>query len=96
MKFVIISYNIAIHQEVMEILENIGIESFTRFEKVQGVGKNSGPHLGDHIWPAVNSAIFVVIDNEKKNKLIEAIKNLRETLKQEGVKAFVLPVEEIT
>ncbi|MCD6093595.1 MAG: hypothetical protein J7J51_02225 [Candidatus Omnitrophica bacterium] len=96
MKLVIICYNVAIHEEALEILKEVGIQSYTRFEEVQGVGKLSGPHLGTHIWPAVNSVMIIALEDEKKDKLIERIKELRKKLGKEGVKAFVLPLEEIT
>jgi len=95
-KLVIICYNVAIHEEALEILKEVGIQSYTRFEEVQGVGKLSGPHLGTHIWPAVNSVMIIALEDEKKDKLIERIKELRKKLGKEGVKAFVLPLEEIT
>ena len=95
MKLVIICYNVAIHEEALEILKEVGIQSYTKFEKVQGVGKLSGPHLGTHIWPAINSVMIIALEDEKKDKLIERIKELRKKLGKEGVKAFVLPVEEI-
>jgi len=96
MKLVIICYNVAIGEEVLEVLKEIGISSYTRFKEVQGVGKLSGPHLGNHIWPAVNSVLMVALEEDKKDKLIKRIKELRKKLGKEGVKAFVLPVEEIT
>ena len=96
MKLIIICYNVAIHQEVMEVLKETGIKNYTRFERAQGVGDLSGPHLGTNVWPAVNSVMIIALEDEKKDKLIEKIKELRKNLGKEGVKAFVLPLEEIT
>ena len=96
MKLIIICYNVAIHQEVMEVLKEIGVKSYTRFERAQGVGDLAGPHLGTNVWPAVNSVMIIALEDEKKDKLIEKIRELRKNLGKEGVKAFVLPVEEIT
>lgn len=96
MKMVFIMYNIAINEEVMQVLKEVGIGEYTRWEKATGCGKTSGPHLGNHIWPAVNSVLAVVLEDDKKDKLIVQIKELRKRLGREGIKAFVLPVEEIT
>ena len=96
MKLIIICYNVAIHQEVMEVLKETGVKNYTRFERAQGVGDLAGPHLGTNVWPAVNSVMIIALEDEKKDKLIEKIKELRKNLGKEGVKAFVLPVEEIT
>jgi len=89
-------YNIAINEEVMQILKDVGIEEYTRCERTTGCGKTSGPHLGNHIWPAVNSVLAVAVEDDKKDRLIERIKELRRKLGKEGIKAFVLPLEEIT
>ena len=96
MKMVFIVYNIAINDEVMEILRAEKIEQYTRWERVTGVGKTSGPHLDTHVWPAVNSVLVVAVEEDKKNRLIEEIKELRKKIGKEGIKAFVLPLEEIT
>jgi len=95
-KLVIICYNVAIGEEVMEVLKELEIKSYTRFERAQGVGTLAGPHLGTNVWPAVNSVMMIALEDEKKDKLIEKIKELRKKLSKEGVKAFVLPIEEIT
>jgi len=39
---------------------------------------------------------MVALEEDKKDKLIEQIRELRKKLGKEGVKAFVLPLEEIT
>jgi len=96
MKMVFIMYNIAINEEIMQILKRVGIKEYTRWERATGCGKNSGPHLGNHIWPAVNSVLAVALEDDKKDRLIERIKEIRQKLGKAGIKAFVLPVEEIT
>ena len=96
MKMVMISYNSAIESEVMDIFKKCDIENYTKWTQVQGKGKTSGPHLGSEVWPGENSVIFTAIEDEKKEALLEYIKKLRVKLGKEGVKAFVLPIEEIT
>lgn len=95
MKMIFIMYNIAINDEVMQILKGLEIKDYTRWEKATGYGKTSGPHLGTNVWPAVNSVIAVAVEDDKKDKLIEKVKETREKLGKEGIKAFVLPLEEI-
>jgi len=96
MKFLIISYSEALDSKVMEALETAGIEGYTKWTKVLGKGKTSGPHLGTHVWPKANNVIGVAVEPGQANRLLESIRELRRTLGHEGVKAFELPLEEIT
>ncbi|MDW3229749.1 MAG: P-II family nitrogen regulator [Acidobacteriota bacterium] len=95
MKMVFIVYNAAISDEVDECLKHCEIESFTKFPTVYGQGKQSGPHMGTHIWPATNSALMIVCDDEKVSSILEQIRQLKAAMARVGVKAFVFPVEDI-
>ena len=96
MRFVFIVYNIAINDEVMETVRKLGLKGYTRWEEVTGVGKLSGPHLNTHIWPAKNSALGVVAEDEKAGLLMEEIRQLRKPMAKEGIKAFSWKVEDST
>ena len=96
MKMVLMVYNEAIDEEVMSGLGACCIENFTKWCKVSGKGQTSGPHLDSNIWPGANNVCMAVVEEEKVPAILAEIRNLRKTLGKEGVKAFVLPVEEIT
>ena len=96
MKMVMISYNSAINSEVMEVLERRAVGSYTKWIQVQGKGETSGSHFGSEVWPGENSVLMIAIDDNEKDKLIEGIKELRQRLGKEGIKAFVWSLEEIT
>ncbi len=96
MKMVMVSYNSAIDSEVMEALEKCGIENYTKWIRVQGKGKTSGPHFGSEVWPGENSVIFSAIEDGKIEDLLKNIKDLRTKLGKEGIKAFIWPLEEVT
>ena len=96
MKLVLIAYNEAIDDEVMEQLDAVGIEGYTKWTEVLGKGQASGPHLLSHVWPKGNNALVVVTEDASAEKLLEAIRNLKQTATREGIKAFLLPVEEVT
>ncbi len=95
MKLVLIAYNEAIDDEVMEQLNAVGIEGYTKWTEVLGKGQASGPHLLSHVWPKGNNALLVVTDDASAKRLLEAIRGLKQTAAKEGVKAFLLPVEEV-
>ena len=96
MKLVLIAYNEAIDDEVMEQLNAVGIEGYTKWTEVLGKGQASGPHLLSHIWPKGNHALVVVTEDASAEKLLEAIRGIRKATAKEGVKAFLLPVEQVT
>ena len=96
MKMFFITYNIAINDEVMAVFKTLGLKTYTRWEEVTGVGEHSGPHLANHIWPAKNSAIAIAVEDEKVEPLMAAIRALRKKMAKEGIKAFVLPIEDVS
>lgn len=96
MKMVMIAYNEAMDMEVMEIIENCGLKNYTKIVGTYGKGTTSGTHLGNDIWPGRNNILYIACQEDKVQQLISCIKELRKTLGHEGIKAFVLPVEDAT
>ncbi len=90
-----IAYNQAIGDEVDECLKRCEIASYTKIPLAYGIGKASGPHMGSHVWPGSNSLLLVVCEEEHKDHILEEVRKLRKTLHKEGIKAFVVPVEEV-
>lgn len=96
MKMVFISYYVGLEDELMEILSSLGIAEFTKWERVLGKGKTSGPHLGTHIWPKTNALLALALNDQEVPPLLDKIGNLKVSLLgQEGIKAFIWPLEEI-
>ena len=96
MKMVLAAYNEAVDDEMMDLLSDCDVESYTKWTKVLGRGEASGPHLGTHIWPKANNVLAICVDDEHAERLMDAIRELRGEFRHEGVKAFVLPVEDVT
>lgn len=96
MKMVMIAYNEAIDAEVMEVLANCGLENYTKIMATFGKGTTSGTHLGNDIWPGRNNILYIACAEKEAEQLLLLVKELRKKLGREGVKAFVLPVEEVT
>jgi hypothetical protein len=91
---VYIIFNNALEPEILDILKKVQVRTYTRWDKVKGVGE-TGPHMGDEVWPAWNTMIMSALDSDKKDALSEEIKKLREQFPEQGVKMLVLPFEEI-
>jgi nitrogen regulatory protein PII len=95
MKMILIAYNQALDDEVMEALEGCCLENYTKWTGVLGKGSSSGPHLATHVWPKANNVLAVAADDSSVDPLLEQIRKLRAELGHEGVKAFVLPLEQL-
>ena len=95
-KMVMIAYNEAIDMEVMEVLENCGLKNYTKVTGAYGRGTTSGTHLGNDIWPGRNNILYVACDEKQARQMLGCVRELRKKLGHEGIKAFILPIEELT
>ena len=95
-KMVMIVYNEAIDAEAMEVLDQCTLKNYTKITGVFGSGTTSGTHLGNDIWPGRNNILYIACEEKEAQHLLSCIKELRKILGKEGIKAFVLPVEEVT
>ena len=96
MKAVFIPFNQAFHERLIVILDRMNIRGYTFWEQVQGRGSNKGePHYGSHAWPTMNSAIITIIEDEKVDRLLEAIHRLDMETEELGLHAFVWNIEKI-
>ena len=94
MKSVFIVYNQALTEKVDEIIDNLKIRGFTQWENVKGRGSKKGePHMGTHTWPALNSSIMAIIEDEMVEGLLRKIEELNKIAEQQGIRAFVWDVE---
>ena len=96
MKAVLIVHNEAIGEQVQEVLESIGINSYTKFPGILGKGQLSEPHLNTDVWPGTNCGTFVVTERDKAEQIISKVHNMRRQLGSEGIKAFMWEIDEIT
>lgn len=96
MKMVMIVYNEAIDTEVMEAMKKCGLKNYTKISGVFGRGNSSGIHLGNDIWPGRNNILYIACQEELAHQIISCVRQLRQRLGKEGIKAFILPLEEIT
>lgn len=96
MKMVMISYNEAMDMEVMEVLGHCALKNYTKITGVFGKGSSSGTHLGDDIWPGRNNLLYVACENDDARKMFSCVKELRNKLGHEGIKAFMWELEDLT
>lgn len=96
MRMIMIVYNEAIDDEVMELLANCALKNYTKILGAFGKGDTSGTHLGNDVWPGRNNILFIASIEPQTQQLLFCIRELRKKLGREGLKAFVLPIEEIS
>jgi hypothetical protein len=48
------------------------------------------------VWPGINCGTFVVIEQVKAEKVMENVRQMREKLGTEGIKAFMWEIDDIT
>ena len=90
MKAVMIIYNQAHTEKIDYMLTSLGIRGYSMVENVQGRGTRDGvPHLGTHTWPEINSAMYVMVDDEMVDPLLEKVRKIDSINEEVGIRAFV-------
>lgn len=93
MKAVFVACNQSMYDVVIDIMNDMGIRGFTGWEELIGRGTNDGePHLGNHAWPAMNSALVSVMDDDKAADFLKCLKQLDIENEQQGLKAYAWSV----
>lgn len=94
MKSILITFDQAHYNHILEILERNNCRGFTSWQQVSGRGSRNGePHYGSHAWPSLASAIITVVDDEKVDSVLSKLKELDDERPKLGLRAFVWAVE---
>ena len=96
MKAFFVSYNQALTDRIDRMLDQNGVRGFTRWALTEGRGTYDGePHYGTHAWPSMNSSILAIVEDEKIPALLDALRDIDITTKQQGSRAFVWNIEQM-
>jgi hypothetical protein len=83
--------NHSVEENILEALKNHGVgKHYTFYPNVNGVG-NSGPRMGDAIWPEQNFALVVWCQEEEARGIERAVAEVKEKFPGEGIKVFGSP-----
>lgn len=97
LKMLLVVFNISIQEEVLETITANGTTCFTQWPRLTGNGKSTGPKMDNNVWPGANSAIMTVAPKYIIDNIFADIQHLRDEIgTHEGVKAFILNVENMT
>ena len=95
MKSILITYDQAHEEGIIEILNRHACRGFTNFGTVQGRGSHRGePHYGTHAWPSLASAIITIVSDEAAPRLMADLHALDQSKPRLGLRAFLWNVEE--
>ena len=96
MKAVLIVHNVALDRDVNEALDSAGVNCYTKFTNTLGRGQLSEPHLNTDVWPGTNYGTFVVVEEPEARAIMQRVRQMREKLSSEGLKAFMWEIEDLT
>jgi hypothetical protein len=89
MKALFIACDQALYDEVQQVMKSLGVRGYTSWEEVTGCGMTTGePHLGDAVWPTLNSAIISITEDDKAEALLAAVRKIDEENPKLGLRAF--------
>jgi len=94
MKMLMITYNHALDEEMMDVLKESGVEGYTKISGITGSGE-SGPHMGTNIWPATNNVLFIAVTATQRKRLQKAGKELSDSFPGEGMRGFMFELAEM-
>ena len=88
MKRLEIIANRSVEADLFDLFAKKGVaRHYTRIAEAYGSG-NSGPKMGNHVWPEENFVLIVYCEDEEARKICEAIAELKDFFKEEGIKLF--------
>lgn len=94
MKMIMIICPDARRDEIRTLIGQHAVHGYSELKQVTGEGR-TGRREGTRLWPGQSSLIFTVLAPEKSEELLDALRTCsRELYPGEGLRAFVLPVEE--
>jgi nitrogen regulatory protein PII len=91
-----IVFNQASTDRVEYLLDTLEVRGFTFWENVQGRGHLNGePHRGTHTWPEMNNAVMAVVEDDKVDDILLAVRKLDKRNEEVGIRAFVWNIEQM-
>lgn len=85
-------------ERVMQLLNEAGIDYYTRWDRVTGKGHGTEPHKGSGAFGAMNAVLMIAFkDGEPLEKLIQAVTAANQEMKRpdDRIRLFQLPLERI-
>jgi hypothetical protein len=95
MKMILMVYYVGLHNELMDVLKDLGICTYTRWREVEGRISCGDPRDGSQVWPGTNSAVMVVVGDGEVDSFLARLDAFNRGREGEGVDAYVLDVARV-
>lgn len=98
MKIVFLICNEVFEDRVYEILNRVGIDYFTCWERVKGKGHGTEPHLGTRAYPGMNAVLMIALQDEALLAgLVEEIHTANAAIirADDHIRMFQMPLERV-
>lgn len=94
MKSILITFDQAYYERIVNTLERLNCRGFTAWQEVQGRGSHTGePHYGSHAWPSLASAIITIVEDHRVDAVLDFLHAMDVDTPKLGLRAFVWNVE---
>jgi hypothetical protein len=99
MKLILVVFNFIYDEPVRAIIERLKVPGFTEVPRVFGTGE-SGKRFGTHAFPGHDTMLFTVVEDAQAETVLAELSALKQAQadrarRHGGIKAFVLPVEQV-
>ncbi len=95
MKSILITFDQAYYERIVDMLERNNCRGFTAWQEVQGRGSHKGePHYGSHAWPSLASAIITVVEDNRVDNVLKILHEMDLATPKLGLRAFVWNIEQ--
>ena len=95
MKSILITFDQAYYERIVDMLERNNCRGFTAWQEVQGRGSIKGePHYGSHAWPSLASAIITVVEDNSVESVLKILHEMDLATPKLGLRAFVWNIEQ--
>ena len=94
MKSIFIACDQAHYLRITQEMTHLNLRGFTSWKPLTGRGSKTGdPHYGTKAWPALNSAIIAMVEDDAVDPFLDFLKKLDEKTPALGLRAFVWNIE---
>lgn len=95
MKSILITFDQAYFERIVEMLEKNNCRGFTAWNEVIGRGSVNGePHYGSHAWPSMASTIITIVADDRVDAVMKKLHEMDVATPKLGLRAFVWNIEQ--